>query len=71
MTMKSMAIIIPYFGKLPNYFTIFLESARKNSTIDFFVFTDNDIEIKKDDNIHIIKTTFDEIVKKSPKLFRF
>lgn len=69
--MKSMAIIIPYFGKLPNYFTIFLESARKNSTIDFFVFTDNDIEIKKDDNIHIIKTTFDEIVKRAQNCFDF
>lgn len=38
--MKSIAIVIPYYGKFPNYFDFWVESAKYNTTIDFYVVTD-------------------------------
>lgn len=40
-TCKRIGIIICYFGKLPWYFDYFIHSCRFNSTIDFFVITDD------------------------------
>lgn len=37
---KSIAIIVCYFGKLPDYFNLWLKSCEMNNTIEFFVFTD-------------------------------
>lgn len=37
----KIAIIIPYFGKFPNYFNLFLKSCENNSSIDFLIFTDD------------------------------
>ena len=37
----KIALIIPYFGKFPNYFTLWEYSASKNNNIDFLVFTDS------------------------------
>lgn len=39
--MNRIAIIIPYFGKLPNWMDIFLMSAANNRKIDFLIFTDD------------------------------
>lgn len=44
--MKRIAVVIPYFGKLPNYFEAWLISAQNNTSIDFLIFTD-DADIKK------------------------
>lgn len=42
--MSRIAILIPYFGLFPSWFDLFVESVRANSTIDFHVFTDNELE---------------------------
>ena len=39
--MKSIAFVIPYFGKFPNYFSLWLQSCRNNPTIDWLLFTDS------------------------------
>ena len=39
---KSIALVLPYFGVLPNYFSYWLESAGKNESIDFLLFSDCD-----------------------------
>lgn len=41
--MNRIALIIPYFGKLPNYFHLWKESCKKNTAIDFILLTDNKI----------------------------
>ncbi len=38
--MKSIAILICYFGKLPWYFEYFVHSCRYNPSIDFYIVTD-------------------------------
>lgn len=37
--MNSVCIIIPYFGKLPNYFQLWLESCKNNDSFTWLVFT--------------------------------
>lgn len=34
--MTKIAVILCYFGKLPENFSLFAESCRRNATIDFF-----------------------------------
>lgn len=62
---NSVVIIIPYFGKLPNYFNLWMESVKYNSKIDVMFFTD----IKKPNNIpkNIIwtKMSFNEVQKRA------
>lgn len=40
---KKIAIICPYFGKLPVWFDLLLYSCSRNESIDFYFFTDCDI----------------------------
>jgi len=55
--MKSIALIFPYFGgPFPAQINIWWNSALKNPTIDFYIFTDADITSEK--NIHVIKMSF-------------
>lgn len=43
--MGKIVILIPYFGRLPNIFTAFLDSCRLNPSIDFILFADDDTTI--------------------------
>jgi len=57
--MKSILIIIPYFGKLPELFQFWYHSALNNPDVDFILFTDQNVEPK--DNIRVVKTSFEDI----------
>ena len=37
---NRIAFVIPYFGKLPDYFHLWLVSAKYNKDYDFFLFSD-------------------------------
>ena len=65
--MKSIVLILPYFGKLPNFFNIWLQSAINNSSIDFLIFTDCIIDYPISDNIKIVPITFLEFKNKCQK----
>lgn len=56
--MKTILIIIPYFGKFPKQFKFWLQSAGNNPTIDFLLLTDNQFQSKE--NIKVIQMTFDD-----------
>ncbi len=61
---KSIAIIIPYFGKLPWYFSYFLHSCKFNLSVDFFIITDDIFyDDKLSQNIFIKHKTFEEVKK--------
>ncbi len=68
--MKTIALIIPYFGELPNYFDYWFESAKKNDTIDFLIFTDNIIE-SSSKNIKIYNMSFDNLKEMIQSKFDF
>lgn len=42
--MKKAAIIIPYFGKFPEWFNLYLYSCKKNPEVDFIFYTDCSLE---------------------------
>jgi hypothetical protein len=49
--MTKIAVILCYFGKLPENFSLFAESCRRNATVDFLLFTD-DTPTHLPENIH-------------------
>ena len=56
MSRNKIAVIIPYFGKLPDNYDYWEKTALKNDSVDFILFTDNARDSKK--NIRIIKMSF-------------
>lgn len=62
----SIALLLPYFGKFPSFFPLWLQSCVDNPTIDFYIFTDQHLVCDKN-NIHIINTSLQEIKQKIEK----
>lgn len=54
----KIAIIIPYFGKFPVWFDLYLYSCSKNPQVDFMFFTDCDIPERVYSNTIFQKTDF-------------
>jgi hypothetical protein len=51
-------LILPYFGKFHNYFTLFLETCRSNNFIDWLIFTDDRQEFDCPPNVHVEYMSF-------------
>ena len=68
---KKVAFIVPWFGKLPSYFLVWLKSCEWNNSIDFFVFTDDNSFFNYPPNVHVFYVTFSEIRNRFQKLFSF
>lgn len=60
--MNKIAIICPYFGKLPTNIDLTIKSMEKNNFIDWFIITDDKKEINSK-NVRIIYKNFSEICK--------
>lgn len=67
----KIAFIVPYFGKLPNYFNLWLKSAKMNPQVDVFFFTDNEEPQGLSKNIHWVKTTFADVKARAQSLIEF
>lgn len=62
MPVKSIAIIICYFGKLPWYFDYYVHSCKYNPQVDFYIITDDNTYSKKTPhNLRLIKTTLSDV----------
>lgn len=59
-----------YIGKLPDYFSVWLKSCEKNSTIDFVVISDQKIE-NHPKNVKIINMTLNQLKEKISKVVGF
>ena len=57
--MNTIALVIPYFGKFNNYFHLWMASAKCNKTIDFHIYTDQQVEASG--NIKVHQTTLSKI----------
>lgn len=68
--MKKIAFVVPHFGQFKNYFPAFIESCRKNSTVDWLVFTDNSVE-NVPENVHVFKISFEQLRNKIQQCFDF
>ena len=69
--MKQIAFIIPYFGKLPDNYKLWLKSCEHNPTIDFIIITDDRTSYKVPSNVIVNYCSFEEIKEKIQKHFDF
>lgn len=60
--MSSIALLIPYFGKFPEWSDLYFETLKRNSTIDFIFYTDCEIEKYAAPNIKYKKISFKNYV---------
>ena len=56
--MKKICMLIPYFGKFPKWFNLYLYSCSNVKNIDFFYFTDCEIPSKIYSNTFFIKISY-------------
>lgn len=76
--MKSkIRLLIPYYGKWPNYFNLFLEGCRLNSEFDFLLITDLPPPCSCPSNVQFHQLSFEELrsligrkIKKKTLLFQ-
>ncbi len=57
---KTIIFLMPYFGKWPEWFPLYLESCRWNLTVDWLFFTDCPIPENPPTNVRFISMTFQE-----------
>lgn len=70
MSKYKIAVIGVYFGNLPQYFDLWLNSCKYNETIDFFVFTDQKVT-RVPSNVKIIKYSLKKMQKDASKVLGF
>lgn len=58
--MKKIALVNCYMGKFPWFFKFFIKSCEFNPTVDFFIFTDNQLDYKIPQNVKIIPFTLSD-----------
>ena len=58
--MKKCCFVIPYFGMLPNYFQLFLNSCKYNPDFDWLIFTDDMTDYVYPSNVRRVRMTFEE-----------
>lgn len=70
MNKKKIALVILYFGSLPEYIDVFLKSLEFNKDIDVIIFTDQ-ILSEKMENLIVKRSSFDEIRERIQSKFDF
>lgn len=58
---KKAVLFLPYFGKLPNYFQLYLQSCKYNKDFDWLIITDDLTPYEYPDNVIVINHTFEDI----------
>lgn len=59
--MKRVAFVLPYYGRFPSYFQLFLDSCGGNPDFDWLVFTDDHYPYDYPDNVHVRHETFEDM----------
>ena len=71
MARTTLGVFVPYFGQLPSYFDLWLESCRRNGDIDWILVTDCPIPYDLPPNVRVRFTTFADFVTRMSKSFDF
>ena len=68
--MKTILLFMAYYGKLPNYFKLWLACAKNNPSVDFCLITDeDDLELPK--NVRLKHMSFEDFKGAIQKKFTF
>jgi hypothetical protein len=68
---EKICLIVPYYGKLPPNFQIWLNSCKYNNTINWIVFTDDRTNYEYPSNVTVVNNSFEELSKKIQSLYDF
>ncbi len=63
--------IIPYFGKLPSEFPVFLKTCQYNKGFDWLIYTDDRTEYDYPDNVHVKYISFESFRMMAAQKFDF
>ena len=69
--MKSIAYIIPYFGKLPKNFPLWLLGCKCNPTVNWIILTDDRTIYDYPSNVKVFYTSYQNVVNRFKKHFDF
>lgn len=69
--MKTIGILALYFGKLPNNFKLWLESCKRNPSIQWLLFTDDTKPFDYPENVQVHYVQFGEIAGKIANHYDF
>ena len=69
--MKSIAYIIPYFGKLPKNFPLWLLGCKCNPTVNWIILTDDKTIYDYPLNVKVIYTSYQNVVNRIKSHFDF
>ena len=64
----SIVYLIPYFGKLPESFQMWLLSCKMNPSIDWLLLTDDKTEYDYPDNVHVSYMSYEDIKNRELKI---
>lgn len=71
MKSPSIILIIPYFGRFNNYFSLFLDSCRNNPTVNWLIVTNDESIYDYPSNVKVVFSSFDNLRQKIQSLFPF
>ena len=69
--MYSIKYIVPYFGKLPEYFQLWLDTCKLNNDINWLVITDDRSDYRYPNNVEVVYCSFAEIKNRFQRLYDF
>ena len=68
--MKKICLLTVWMGKMPENFWLWKMTAKRNSTIDFYLITDNE-ELADEDNIHFLYMNMEQVRDRFEKITGF
>ena len=68
---SRIAFIVPYFGRFPNYFQLWLISCKNNPTVDWYVLTNDQTTFDYPKNVHVIHESFEGMRGRVQSFFDF
>lgn len=72
MSKFKIRLVVPWYGKLPPYFLLWLDSCSQNDMLDFLFVTDEDLSSYNiPENVHILVESFQKLKQRFQKLFDF
>ncbi|MBW3087486.1 hypothetical protein KIH77_01840 [Bifidobacterium sp. 82T24] len=69
--MRTCAFILPYYGRFPEYFPVFLRSCAANPDFDWLIFTDDHTDYDYPANVHVHYETFADMQQRVRSAFDF
>ncbi len=69
--MYKIALIVPYFGKLPDNFQIWLNSCAYNPDVNCLIFTDDRTSYEYPSNVQVVLADFSSLKSRIQKLYDF